>query len=140
MAKFEMSKAFKEGALCDIFIPIEKFVLVLKAMREAGIFRPVCKVKSMSLLLFSKILVCLITLSYKISIPKCQNVIVSADQVSSLNAWSDFKTAALSKNLISTYFVSFAFQIPAWRTWGPCTQNRVRRLAQSVLNPCNHRK
>lgn len=54
MAKFEMSKAFKEGALCDIFIPIEKFVLVLKAMREAGIFRPVCKVKSMSLLLFSK--------------------------------------------------------------------------------------
>ena len=67
MAKFEMSKAFKEGALCDIFIPIEKFVLVLKAMREAGIFRPVCKVKSMSLLLFSKNLVCLITLSYKIS-------------------------------------------------------------------------
>ena len=46
------SKAFKEGALCDIFIPIEKFVPVLKAMREAGIFRPVCKVKSMSLLLF----------------------------------------------------------------------------------------
>ena len=54
MAKFEMSKAFKEGALCDIFIPIEKFVLVVKAMREAEIFRPVCKVKSMSLLLFSK--------------------------------------------------------------------------------------
>ena len=54
MAKFEMSKAFKEGDLCDIFIPIEKFVPVLKAMREAGIFRPVCKVKSMSLLLFSK--------------------------------------------------------------------------------------
>ena len=113
MAKFEMSKAFKEGALCDIFIPIEKFVLVLKAMREAGIFRPVCKVKSMSLLLFSKVLNCRIIFSLKMSIkmPKCQS--------------SNDKTVASFR---------IVHQIGLQNSClGPFTQKRIMRLAQFVL-------